>query len=34
MKMIVPLARTQFVALWQFAREGAVPEGVVLRPAQ
>jgi hypothetical protein len=34
MKMILPLARKQFIALWQFAREGAVPEGVLLHPAQ
>ena len=33
-KMIVALARKLLIALWQFVREGVVPEGVVLRPAQ
>jgi transposase len=32
--MIVALARKLLIALWRFAREGIVPEGVVLRPAQ
>jgi transposase len=32
--MIVALARKLLVALWWFVREGIVPEGVVLRPAQ
>jgi transposase len=30
-KMIVALARKLLIALWQFVREGIVPEGVVLR---
>jgi transposase len=33
-KMIVALARKLLIALWQFVREGVVPEGIVLRPAQ
>jgi transposase len=33
-KMIVALARKLLIALWQFVREGVVPEGVVFRPAQ
>jgi transposase len=32
--MIVALARKLLIALWRFVREGVVPEGVVLRPAQ
>ena len=32
--MIVALARKLLIALWRFVREGIVPEGVVLRPAQ
>jgi transposase len=32
--MIVALARKLLIALWRFVREGTVPEGVVLRPAQ
>jgi transposase len=32
-KMIVALARKLLIALWRFVRDGAVPEGVVLRPA-
>jgi hypothetical protein len=32
--MIVALARKLLIALWQFVREGVVPEGVVFRPAQ
>lgn len=31
--MVVALARKLLVALWRFATTGAVPEGVVLRPA-
>jgi len=31
--MIVALARKLLIALWRFARDGVVPEGVVLRPA-
>ena len=31
--MIVALARKLLIALWQLVREGAIPEGVVLRPA-
>ena len=31
--MIVALARKLLIALWRLAREGVVPEGVVLRPA-
>jgi transposase len=33
-KMIVALARKLLIALWRFVRDGVVPEGVVLRPAQ
>jgi transposase len=33
-KMIVALARKLLIALWHFVRDGAVPEGIVLRPAQ
>jgi transposase len=32
--MIVALARKLLIALWHFARDGVVPEGVILRPAQ
>jgi transposase len=32
--MIVALARKLLIALWRFVREGTVPEGIVLRPAQ
>ena len=32
-KMIIALARKLLIALWRFVRDGAVPEGVVLRPA-
>jgi len=32
-KMIVALARKLLIALWRFARDGVVPEGVVLRAA-
>jgi transposase len=32
-KMIVALARKLLIALWNFVRDGVVPEGVVLRPA-
>lgn len=32
--MIVALARKLLIALWHFVRDGVVPEGVVLRPAQ
>jgi transposase len=32
--MIVALARKLIIALWQFVRDGIVPEGVTLRPAQ
>jgi transposase len=32
--MIVALARKLLIALWRFVREGIVPEGAVLRPAQ
>jgi len=32
--MIVALARKLLIALWRFMREGVVPEGIVLRPAQ
>jgi len=31
--MIVALARKLLIALWRLAREGVVPDGVVLRPA-
>ena len=33
-KMIVALARKLLITLWRFVRDGVVPEGVVLRPAQ
>jgi transposase len=33
-KMIVALARKLLIALWHFVRDGVVPEGVVLWPAQ
>jgi transposase len=33
-KMIVALARKLLIALWHFARDGVVPQGVALRPAQ
>jgi transposase len=33
-KMIVALARKLLIALWHLVRDGVVPEGVVLRPAQ
>jgi transposase len=32
--MIVALARKLLIALWHFVRDGVVPEGVILRPAQ
>ena len=32
--MVVALARKLLIALWHFVRDGVVPEGVVLRPAQ
>src|SRR6202051_5153678 len=32
--MIVALARKLIIALWQLVRDGVVPEGVTLRPAQ
>jgi transposase len=32
--MIVALARKLLIALWHFVRDGIVPEGVALRPAQ
>ena len=31
--MIVALARKLLIALWRFVTQGAVPEGVVLKPA-
>ena len=31
--LIVALARKLLIALWRFARDGVVPEGVRLRPA-
>jgi transposase len=31
--MIVALARKLLIALWKLARDGVVPDGVVLRPA-
>ena len=31
--LIVALARKLLIALWRLAREGAIPEGIVLRPA-
>jgi transposase len=33
-KMIVALARKLLIALWHFVRDGVVPDGVALRPAQ
>ncbi|HKB21293.1 MAG TPA: IS110 family transposase [Methyloceanibacter sp.] len=33
-KMIVALARKLLIALWHFVRNGVVPEGIMLRPAQ
>ncbi len=33
-KMIVALARKLLIALWRLVREGVVPDGFVLRPAQ
>ena len=33
-KMIVALARKLLIALWHLVRDGVVPEGVALRPAQ
>jgi transposase len=32
--MIVALSRKLLIALWRLVREGVVPDGVVLRPAQ
>jgi transposase len=32
--MIVALARKLLIALWRLVREGVVPEGITLRPAQ
>ena len=32
-KMIVTLARKLLIALWRFAKDGVVPQGVVLRSA-
>ena len=32
--MIVALARKLLIALWRLVRDGVVPDGVVLRPAQ
>jgi transposase len=32
--MIVALARKLLIALWRLVRQGVVPDGVVLRPAQ
>ena len=32
--MIVALARKLLIALWRLVREGVVPDGIVLRPAQ
>jgi transposase len=31
--MIVALARKLLIALWRLVREGAIPEGIILRPA-
>ena len=31
--MIVALARKLLIALWRLVQEGAIPEGIVLRPA-
>ena len=33
-RMIVAMARKLLIALWRLVREGVVPDGVVLRPAQ
>jgi transposase len=33
-KMIVALARKLLIALWHFVRDGVMPQGVILRPAQ
>jgi transposase len=33
-KMIVALARKLLIALWHFVRDGVVPDGLALRPAQ
>jgi transposase len=33
-RMIVALARKLLIALWRLVRQGVVPDGVVLRPAQ
>ena len=33
-KMIVALARKLLIALWHFVRDGVMPDGVILRPAQ
>ncbi len=32
--MIVALARKLLIALWRLVRQGVIPDGVVLRPAQ
>src|SRR6266566_9959443 len=32
--MIVALARKLLIALWRLVRDGVVPDGVILRPAQ
>jgi len=32
--MIVALARKLLIVLWRLVREGVVPDGVILRPAQ
>jgi len=32
--LIVALARKLLIALWRLVRQGVVPDGVVLRPAQ
>ena len=32
--MTVALARKLLIALWRLVREGVVPDGVILRPAQ
>ena len=32
--MIVALARKLLIALWRLVREGVIPDGVILRPAQ
>jgi len=31
--MVVALARSLLIALWQFATQGVVPEGAVMKPA-